>query len=432
MTTPEPPLDRETLDRVRQITLEVLRTVGESKPTTRKRWRRMVVDFLSRDWVPVGAIVLALIGWRCTKASPIASLKEVADRQSQREARQEVVKRHNSLGNKFLSLGQFEAARSEFEQASVLEPANPDAQLGGLKASVFDSIESNEYDPEIAGERLRFIRSLHEDDTHALTLLGQLYLGTDLDSAFRFYKLAIASDKDNALAYAGMGEAYRRRANADTGDVYRRRGHIDSGFAMDQSAHTISPWNQGFLNNLAYQQYLRGDYWQADTSYRALLKLNDRYLLSAYMLANTELMMHEAANAHTILRILVVDALRDSVRMHLPQNLRGWAFVVDSLYSQQELHTPQEKAVYAYSLMAMSAYMSDSVAKAHRHVRELGQFNVPWLLPVETIIRADLHRLRKEWPERKSKVDRLETLIWTEGFRQRTRPGGNELRKAAP
>jgi hypothetical protein len=54
------------------------------------------------------------------------------------------------LGNQFLNVGQLEAAQAEFTQASSAEPYNAEAQLGSLKASVFDTIQGKEYDPELA------------------------------------------------------------------------------------------------------------------------------------------------------------------------------------------------------------------------------------------------------------------------------------------
>ena len=403
MTIPESVLAPRELERVRQVALAVLRTLGEHGREARQPLRSMVPQFLRSNWVPVGGIALALVGWGMTGASPIHALNDVAYQQDQRESQGELVKRHITLGNDFLNLGQLEAAQAEFKQARTIDTYNTDAQFGSLKASVFDTIKANEYDPEIAERWLRFILSKRPDDTHGLAYLGLVHARIDPDSALWYYDQALASDTGNALAYAGKG------------DVYLLRNQEVNAFEMYERAHSISPWNQVFLNNLGYQRYLRGDYAEADSIYRRLLLLNDKYLLSAYMLANTDLMMGQPGVAYQILQILVAGSLRDSARMSLPSNLSGWAFFVGGA-RPEELHDRREKATYAHYLMAITAYLSGDEPSARRHLREVGQLHVPWLKPVETIVWTDLRTLRGARPEMRARIDRLERMIWPRGF----------------
>jgi len=78
----------------------------------------------------------------------------------------------------------------------------------------------------------------------------------------------------------------------------------DDARQLYEKAASLSPWNQTFLNNLAYQHFLAGEYKKADELYVRLLSLDSRYLLSYFMLSQAVLMQGDNQRAFRTLRLL--------------------------------------------------------------------------------------------------------------------------------
>jgi uncharacterized membrane protein len=95
--------------------------------------------------------------------------------------------------------------------------------------------------------------------------------------------------------------------------------------------------------------------------------------------------------------------------------LGGWFFHVGGA-EPAFLFGRQEKAAYGYYLLAIAAYLSNDERSAHRHLREVRQLRVPSSQTVETIVWADLQRLRQTRKETRARVGRLERMIWPNGF----------------
>ena len=139
--------------------------------------------------------------------------------------------------------------------------------MGLLKVSVFETFDPasiERYDPEIIERRLKTVLALRRNDTHALVYLGIANRNVDVVAEEMYYNKALKADPDNALAYFLKGH------------LFARKGQGDEAMRMYEQAIERSPWNQIFLNNLAYEHYLRADYRRAADRYRQLLNLDPR------------------------------------------------------------------------------------------------------------------------------------------------------------
>lgn len=361
-----------------------------------------VLKFLRVKWVLVVAafsIVMATLGWIIYDVSPLHPVREIALRQEQETFRHKLIQRHLSLGNDFLSIGQLDAARYEFNQVKELDPYNIEAWFGLLKAAVFQPIDAKDYDPEIAHRRLSAILDERPDDSHALAFLGEVYRTIDEETALSYYKKALENNPGNATAYFGKGA------------VYDRQGKTDEAIAMYKKASDISPWNQTFLNNLAYQHYLRGEYYTAESLYLLLLRLDGRFLLSYYMLANTQLMLGDQTTAKKNL-LNLEELIRYGSTFDLPRNRGGWLFHLD-LMPSITFYSQQEKIAYARYLMGLTEFLNGNIQVCRNHIEEVKKLDLTTeqLYDVLFLVWDNIEELKKSQPGWVSMLTSFEVLI---------------------
>jgi tetratricopeptide (TPR) repeat protein len=138
---------------------------------------------------------------------------------------------------------------------------------------------------------------------------------------------------------------------------------------MYTAAIKISPWNQMFLNNAAYQYYLRRDYKQAEQLYVRLLNLQPDFLLSYSMLANAELMLGDAAQADRNLEPLESKLQEDSF-VKLKGNQGTWEFEVLGQTNLVALYSAQEKVAYLRYVLALARQLAGHPQEARRELQE--------------------------------------------------------------
>jgi|KBSMisStandDraft_5_1062788.scaffolds.fasta_scaffold148678_2 Flp pilus assembly protein TadD len=371
----------EQLEHVVRAAVE--RAASKDPPGPQGAARRLV-DNLKAYWplfVGLVSIGLALIGWATYKVSPLESIREIAHQKEQRRFQQQLSQQHIDLGNDFLNVAQLEAAKAEFARARELDSYSVDAELGLLKVSVFEPVRTDEYDPEVAERRLQAILRQRPNDTHALAFLGDVYTNLDRDKALKYYRQSLASDQKNAYAYEGLGV------------LLDLQGKTPDALQMYEKAVSLSGWNQTFLNNLAYQYYLRANYSKAEELYLLLLGLDDRYFLSYCMLANTQLMLGSPRAAYRNLQRL--DAmLRDGATSKLKRNNGDWFFHVTELETVH-LTSADQKAGYVRLLMAVTAKLLALDDDVRRHLLEATSDSSKQSL---RIVDSDINRLAKAQP----------------------------------
>jgi tetratricopeptide (TPR) repeat protein len=305
-----------------------------------------LLDKATKYWtlmVALASLTLTLVAWVGLGVSPLEGAKEIAQRIRQRENQQELAGRHIQLGNDFLNVGQPEAAEADFKHAKELDVYNEDADLGLLKASILETVMEKNHDPEIVERRIRAVLLLkhHENDTQALAYMGDVLSNVDPEEAMSYYDKALASDHKNAWAYYGKGV------------LEETLGDRDTALQMYEKAVAISPWNQSFLNNAAYQHLLKRDYPTAEKLYVRVLNLQPDFLPSYCYLANAELMMGNAALADRNLEPLD-ERLHDESIMKLTFNQGTWMTKVRNQTDLVYMSSSQEKITYLRYLLAQA------------------------------------------------------------------------------
>jgi tetratricopeptide (TPR) repeat protein len=359
----EPPGEASSIEQVEAVRRVVQAVLAEEKQATRAdnsalEW---LLDAIKTYWpVFVGLVTvgLGLAAWLLLDVSPLDSAKEIAQRKQQHKYQQELARRHVDLGNDFLNVGQPKAAEAEFTQAKQLDSYNADADLGLLKVSVFATVFEQEYDPEVVERQIHMVLQQKPKDTHALAVLGSVYSTIDPQKSSEYYDEAIASDKNNALAYAG--KAY----------LAMKRGDRQTALAMYEVAINLSPWNQTFLNNAAYQYYLNSNYSKAEELYVRLLNLQPDFLLSYSMLANTQLILGNAVLADSNLEPLD-EKLRDQSILKLQRNQGGWEYQVRNQNKPVTLYSQPEKVAYLRYLLALARQLTRHHEAAIRALQEV-------------------------------------------------------------
>ena len=386
--TDDVPAAASDINQIEEITRVVLEILASRRPTVSPAdggFFELLEKLNSYVALLVlaGSVVVAGVVWVAFDVSPLDSGKEI-------RGQRELTRRHIELGNDFLNVGQLQAAKIEFTRAKELGAYKSEADLGLLKVSVFEPVAAHEYDPEIAQRRLRAILKQKPNDSHALALLGDVNRDIDPEAALRNYDQALASDSDNTAAYSGRGilfDQWNRPADA---------------LAMYEQAVTRSPWNQSYVNNLAYQYYLRGNYRQAEELYIRLLKLDPRFLLSYCMLSNSQLLLGDTNSAYYNL-LLLDDRLKDGDSAKLPRNQFVWFFHTGE-NAPVQLYSEAEKGAYARYLMALGAHLRGLSRDVQRHLSEIPTLSHRDAVVVRSIIDADILRLAKARPDFASKL----------------------------
>jgi|GEM_PF-1977175 len=251
-------------------------------------------------------IIGILIGRFRFKINLLQPLEKIAHEQSEYRRRNalelkkaELVEWHNGLGMDFFTIGKLEAAKEEFRLALGLDPLSIDAGLGLFKASILDKGPEGQLDYEITNKKIDFIRQLTKDkhDAHAYYLRGMLNRAIDPHLAIRNFRLAAKYNPNFADVYYRIGMIYEIQEELDTFEA----------LSYYQNAFDQSPFNQTYLNNLAYQQLQQGDYRRAIVNYETLLKYDRNDLLIYITLSHALLYngdyQQSAEQMNTMIRI---------------------------------------------------------------------------------------------------------------------------------
>lgn len=382
------PNDRDQIETVARIVLQVL-TAERNAVSAGREGKPSLLERIRTNWQMLAVlftVALALIAWVKIGVDPLESARDAKYKKDQRDAQRKMAQTHISLGNDFLNVGQIEAASDEFENAKKLDPYNSEADFGLLKVSVFKPLAGGiDDDPEVAQRRINGILTQKADDTNALAFQGDVYRTIDPKKSLDYYNQAIASNGGNAWAYYGKGL------------LFDLSGQGNAALEMYEKAVQLSPWNQTFVNNLAYQRYLRGDYKEAELHYVFLLNLESRYLLSRCMLANTQLKMGAVSVAYSNLQPLN-EYLHDGQVMKLQRNQGQWFFHVER-GEIVELNSAAEKTAYLRYMMALASYMSGYHDETHTHLAEAEAAGRDASAHARRVLMVDISTLAKERPE---------------------------------
>jgi tetratricopeptide (TPR) repeat protein len=391
-------------EALKRVIREILAEQTRAERT--KGSEQSLFDRLAKYWPLIVAsfsVVLTLIAWIGLGVSPLESVKEIRQKMKQHENQQELARRHIKLGNDLLCVGQPKAAESEFSRAKELDSYNEDADLGLLKATVFQSVEEKEYDPEIAQRRVQAILDLegHEQDTHALAYLGDVLREIDPQEALADYEKAIASDQNNTFAY--YGEALLKE---DQGDQ-------DSALKLYEKAIKISPWNQVLLNNAAYIYFQRQNYPKAQELYLRTVQLQPTFLVGRATLAETQMLMGDPQTADSNLEVLD-GMLHDQaiLKQKLTLNVgRAWTFQMHDRGKPVNLFSDQEKVVYLWYLLGLARQLSGNPTEATHALREAAVAAPHDIANPRRVIESDLANIVEAQPDLAKAAHKFEVAL---------------------
>jgi tetratricopeptide (TPR) repeat protein len=225
--------------------------------------------------VTIIGVLIGLIKFRISLLQPLEKIahdqSEYRRKNLQELKKSELVAWHIGLGLDFFNIGKLPAAKEEFKAALALDPLNTSAELGLFKASILDKTPDGQLDYEITNKKIDFIRHLstNVNDAHAYYLRGMLNKEINPKEAIRLFRLATKYNDKFADAYYRIGMIYEIHEEFETYDA----------LTFYQYAYDQSPYNQTYLNNLAYQQLQQGDYVPAIANYKEVLKLDKNDLL---------------------------------------------------------------------------------------------------------------------------------------------------------
>lgn len=322
----------------------VSENIFKNKEKKKSPWS-CVLSFLTSNWVIFTftlSLVSILLGWCIYGISPLRPIQEIAEQQNAKRFHKRMVARHLVLGNSFLSVGNLKAAKIEYDNALKLDPNSVEAQLGKFKAELFEPIAGKDYDPEVVEKRLNLVLEENPGDVHALVFLGSIYQNIDTIYSKKYYQKAIKIDSTVAMAYFGLGNIY---------DMNRQ---YDSALLYYEKAVRFSRWNQSYLNNLAYQYFLRNQNNDAIEIYLLLLKLDYRFLLSYFTLTCAQRKVGDLSNAlHN--QKLLFDYINDTTVTNLDRNKGEWLFHAGK--EEILLIDLDAKKYYAYRSISLTSYL---------------------------------------------------------------------------
>ncbi|MGI9552488.1 MAG: tetratricopeptide repeat protein, partial [Aurantibacter sp.] len=333
----------------------------------------------------IGAIS-TLIGWSLFDISPLHKLEEIANNQRDYQRKeqhlkynQRMVERHLELGDSFLSAGQVDEAKTEFARALELDNYNIKAHFGKLKSEIFIPPANKAFDSEIAEKRLKLIQKENPDDPHIFSFLGDVNRINDKDKAMEYYRKAVNIDSSIASAYAGMAVIH------DLDKEY------DEALKMYLKAHSLSKWNQTYLNNLGYQYYQKGNYDQAIEYYEKLLSLNGEYALTHFTLASAYRLKGNLWYAFQYYEFLM-KILDTKEVMDRKINNGQWFFHTDK--GPVHFYELAMKKCYAYYGQALTAYLRYDYPTANRYIEMVRQLNSKEEYLVKIVMAHDIETLR--------------------------------------
>jgi tetratricopeptide (TPR) repeat protein len=339
------------------------------------------------------SVIVGIVAWVGLDVSPLESAREIAHQKEERDYQRQLTLLHLELGNDFLDVGQLDAAKTEFERAKQLDTYNVAAEFGLLKVSIFEPIAKEAYDPEVAQRRLAAVLNQDPNDSHALAYLGEVYREINPALALQYFERASQSNPRNAWAYFKQGV------------LLDQAGNENQAIAMYEKAVSLSPWDQLFLNNLGYAHFRLGDYKKSENIYKLLLSLDGRFLLSYYMLANSQMRLGDFESASATLKAL--DGLiNDEATRTLPRNNDAYWYWMGP-DGEIRLYSWDEKKVYAKYLTALDAYLLGRPSD----VQSLGQSPEGEDTSPRLLITMDLADLQKLRPDLKNTLASFRSLL---------------------
>ena len=379
-------VDPHQIEEITRVVLAVLESRSNKAPAS--GFPERLAKTLKTYWPLILAgmsAAIAVAAWIAYGVSPLESAKEIRQKQVEHQERESMVQNHLKLANDFLNVGQLEAAETEFTRAKELDPENTAAELGLLKVSVFKPVEQQEgYDPEVSRLRLQAILRQSPGDSHALTLLGDLYQDVDPAESRKDYDAALRSDSGNARAYENRGV------------LLDEQGEQEAAAADYQQAVSLFDWDQSFLDNLADHYYLRGNYQDAENLYLRLTRLDARYLQGYYMLANSQFMLGYPETAYTNLKLLNSELSGNDLK--LQRNQHVWFFhpsEKETIY----FYTDAEKRAWAEYLMALACALTGRDDEEKQYLAQVPSMTPSDTAIVRQLVQADLARLEKAQPQ---------------------------------
>ena len=319
------------------------------------------VRYVSQNW-PVFAFLATAAGFflarRRYKIPIIQPFEEIAHKQreyrrteEQEAFRRRMLDRHLQLGNGLLSDYHLKAAREEFEYALGIDPNSVPAQLGLMKARVFEPILKNDYDPDVSVRRIQLILDELPGDKHALLFMGILHLriGThdDHEAARDYFRKALVVDDRLVPAWVNLG--YMADVEHDP----------DRAMELYRKAYETSPWNLSALNNLAYHLVRSGNYAEAAHKCRVIIALNPNNLISYWNLSNALRLDGDLAGAEKVL-MEANPLFQSDEQWDLGRNNTNWFFQTADDGSGVEFDSVAAKRAYtSYSLAATRLALGD-------------------------------------------------------------------------
>lgn len=350
----------------------------------------------------VGATVLtALIGRIAYGVSIFQPLEEIASKQNeyrreeaQEKYKQEMVENHFALGNKFLDIGQYIAAKIEFEKALKLDEFCSKAEMGLFKAEVYDTITTKGYDPEILIERIKLIMKQDTGHAHAYVYMGDVYSNINEQKSQAYYDTAIKKNSAMASAFYGKGIIYSRHGNSKDAEIMYRK------------ALNISPWNRAFMGNLAYQYYRNKRYTDAIGCCDSLAILDSYYLVSQYTRASSYLCNGDVENSIIYYQWLI-NLMNDNKILAQEMNAGNWFFIEGKPDTDPkakanvvDFYNNIEKKYYAFYSIALAYYINgNELCNTYLNLARSLQLNIYRQLNINSLIKWDIDNLSEVQPK---------------------------------
>ncbi len=177
-------------------------------------------------------------------------------------------------GERFLSTGRYQEAKSVYQQAlNYGWYGQWAAGLGPEKARIYD-FDNGAFSADAVAQRIDHIFKQRRNDPHAYLFQGDLaYIANDLEQAVTFYRQAIQNDANLPQAYFNLGV------------IYNQLGRTETALEMYENAVALAPQYSPYLNNLAHAYEQRGRHDKAISVYERALNLAPNLLITHFDLA---------------------------------------------------------------------------------------------------------------------------------------------------
>lgn len=289
-------------------------------------------------------LIGAIIGMVKYDISLLQPLEKIANDQQEyrRKGEQEKFKkaitaRHISLGNGLIEIGKFDEAKAEFAAALAVDPLNNEASIGLFKSQIINQSNNLEPNIEVMVKKVNMILQFTPNDAHAFYLLGMIYKDNDEKTAMRHFQKAIHLNSSLADAFFRIGMLYEIDNQLTTSEALE----------YYQIAYELSPLNETYLNNLAYQFLQAGEYQLAIEKYKELIKFNQNDLLPYITISHAFLRLNNFSESANYLNKLIQIVESKPFILESKLNKMQWFF---EEFSENKvlLDTINKKLCYVY------------------------------------------------------------------------------------